>query len=63
MSNVSFNKLNHQNNFWEKIKLFVTALMNASYEGYTEIVKLLLEQNEVNINDKDAYLFNSMIIL
>ena len=31
--------------------------MYASENGHTEIVKLLLEQEGIDINTKDAYLF------
>ena len=36
--------------------------MNASYKGYTEIVKLLIEQKGININDKDIFFIITMII-
>ena len=37
--------------------------MKASEEGYTEIVKVLLEQEGININYKDIKLFLSKFIL
>ena len=41
------------NNIWEFIKLLWTALMRASANGHTEIVKILLEQKGIDINAKD----------
>ena len=45
-----------QNNSWNFIKLFMTALMWASEEGHTEIVKILIEQNGIDINAKTVFL-------
>ena len=51
---VYFNHLKFQNYFWDLFKLFNTALIWAAQTGKTEIVKLLLEQEGININDKDV---------
>ena len=48
-----------QNNYWYLIKLFKTALMMASMNGHTEIVKLFLEQEGNEINAKNIYLISS----
>ena len=45
-----------QNNIWDLFMSFDTALICASRNGNTEIVKLLLEQNEININVKNIIL-------
>ena len=45
-----------QNNSWKFIKLLSTALMYASVCGHAEIVKILLEQNGIDINAKAVYL-------
>ena len=42
------------------MKLLWTALIYAACDGNTEIVKVLLEQNRIDINAKDIYLFSSM---
>ena len=39
---------------WYLFKLFATALMIASIRGRTEIVKILLEQEGIDINSKDV---------
>ena len=49
-----------QNNDWNLIKLFNTALIWASYFGHNEIVEILLEQNGIDINTKNIYLLSSM---
>ena len=36
--------------------------MKASDKGYTEIVKILVEQEGIDINAKDIYLYYSLII-
>ena len=41
------------------MKLLWTALMMASMNGHTEIVKIFLEQKGIEINAKDAYLISS----
>ena len=46
-----------QNNFWKLLKLLWTALIYASYKGYARIVQILVEQEGININAKDVYLF------
>ena len=43
-----------QNNNWKLSKLFNTALICASIKGCTEIVKLLLEQEEIDVNVKNV---------
>ena len=45
-----------QNNDWNLIKLLWNALMIASGNGRTEIVKILLEQNGIEINAKNVSL-------
>ena len=45
-----------QNNVWNFIRLLWTALMLASEKGYIEIVKMLLDQNGIEINAKNVYL-------
>ena len=50
------------NNIWKLMKLFKTALMLASSEAKTKIVKILVEQEGININDKDDYLFYSKFV-
>ena len=47
------------NIIWNFFKLFNTALIWASKNGHTEIVKILLEQKGIDINAKDIYLFLS----
>ena len=42
-----------QNNIWKFFNLLDTALMKASWNGHTEIVKILVEQEGININAKD----------
>ena len=51
-----------QNNIWDLFELFQTALMWASANGYTEIVKILVKQEGIDINAKDIYLFYSKFI-
>ena len=41
-----------QNNIWKLFKLFETALMKASDNDHTEIVKILVEQEGIDINAK-----------
>ena len=50
---VYFNHLKFQNYFWDLFKLFNTALIWAAQTGKTEIVKLLLEQEGIDINAKN----------
>ena len=50
-----------QNNVWNFFKLFDTALMFASRKGHTEIVKILVEQEEIDINAKNNFYFNNFI--
>ena len=51
-----------QNDFWELLKLFRTALMLASDNGHVEIVKMLVEQEGIDINAKGVYLFHLIFI-
>ena len=37
--------------------------MNASEDGHAEIVKILVKQEEIDINAKDIYLYLSIFIL
>ena len=48
-----------QNKIWQLFKLFETALMVASHYGFTEIVKILLEQQEIDVNAENFYFFQS----
>ena len=50
---VYFIKLTFQNNIWNLFKLFKTALILASENGHTKIVKILVEQEGIDINAKD----------
>ena len=51
-----------QNDIWKLLKLFETALILASMKGHTEIVKILVEQEGIDINAKDIYLLYLMFI-
>ena len=42
-----------ENNIWNFFKLFNTVLIYASMKGYTEIVRILVEQEGIDINVKD----------
>ena len=53
--NIYLNDLIFQNNIWKLIKLFYTALILESRSGYTEILKLLLEQEGIDINTQRSY--------
>ena len=44
------------NNIWNFIDFFKTALIMASDNGYSEIVKMLLEKRGIDINAKTVYL-------
>ena len=44
-------------NLWNLPKKFKTALFWAIKNGYLEIVKLLIENEKIDINIKDIYLF------
>ena len=46
-----------QNNKWKLYKLLFTSLIYASQKGHTEIVKMLLEQEGIDVNAKYVYLF------
>ena len=54
---VSINDFIFQNNYWNLFKLLLTALMMASHYNNPEIVKMLLEQNGIDINAKSICLF------
>ena len=55
--NVNSNNFIFQIDIWIFFKFFRTALMYASQEGYIDIVQLLLQQEGIDINAKDAFLF------
>ena len=42
-----------ENDIWKFIKLLYTALMIASVNGHSEIVKILVEKEGIDINAKD----------
>ena len=46
-----------QTHIWKFIKLYKTALIKASEKGHTKIVKILLEQEGIDINAKNISLF------
>ena len=50
---VYFNNFGFQNNIWSFFKLFETALILAYEYGHTEIVKILVEQEGIDINAKE----------
>ena len=52
-----------ENTIWILFILYNTALMIASEKGHTEIVKLLLGKEGIDINAKEGKLFYSMFIL
>ena len=51
-----------QNYIWNFIKLFYTALMKASQNGYIEIVQVLLGLQGLEFNAVDIYFINLMFI-
>ena len=51
--NVYFNNLKFQSNIWNFFKLFKTALIYVSENGYTKIVKVHVEQEGIDINAKN----------
>ena len=51
--NFHYNNLIFQNNIWCFFKLFKTALMIAYLKGHTKIVKILVEQEGIDINAKN----------
>ena len=59
---IYFNNLKIQNYIWNLFKLFDTALIWASEKGNTEIVKMLVEQDGIDINAKNIYFFLSKFI-
>ena len=61
--NIYFYYLVFENNNQNLFKLFHTALMLVSDIGHTEIVKILVEQEGIDINTKDIKLFLSKFIL
>ena len=60
-NNVYSNYLIFQNNVWSFFNIFKTALMNASENDNTEIVKILVEQEGIDINAKDDAYFNNLL--
>ena len=58
-NNSYFNNLIFQNNIWNFFKLFWTALMWASFNGHIEIVKILVEQEGIDINAKNNAYFDN----
>ena len=59
---VYFNNLVFQNNIRDFFKLFETALIWASQNGHTEIVKILVKQEGIDINAKNEIYFNNLKI-
>ena len=59
---VYYNNSIFRYNKWNLIRWFETALTAASCYGHTEIVKLLLEQEGIDVNAKAAFLFDSEFI-
>ena len=57
---VNFTNLIFQNSIWSLFKLFYTALIWASQNGHTEIVKILVEQEGIHNNAKDEVYFNNL---
>ena len=51
-----------QNNYWNLIKLLYTALMLASRYDQAEVAKILLEQDEIDVNVMNIYLFLLMFL-
>ena len=62
---VYFNNFLFQNNIWNFIKLFETALIWASFNGHTEIVKILVEQEGIDNYPKNigTFVFQMLQIL
>ena len=54
---VYFNNLIFQNNIWNFFKLFWTAFMIAISRGHSEVVKILVEQEGIDINAKDNFVY------
>ena len=48
-------------NIWNFIKLFKTVLMIASQNDQTKTVKILVEQEEIDINMKNIVYFNNFL--
>ena len=57
---VYFNYFIFQNNIWNFFKLFLTALMWASWNGHAEIVKILVGQEGIDINTRNEVYFNNL---
>ena len=55
-----FNNMIFRNNIWNFFKLFKAALIWASASGHTEIVKIFVEQEGIDINAKDEVYFNNL---
>ena len=58
---IYFNNFGFQNNIRCFFKLFWPALIFASRYGKPEIVKILVEQDGIDINAKDIVYFNNLI--
>ena len=58
---VYFNNFGFQNNIQGFEKLFTTALICVSWNNCIEIVKILVEQEGIDINAKDDVYFNNLI--
>ena len=60
--NVYFDNFIFKSYNWNLFKLFETALILASFDGHTEIVRLLLAHEGIDVNAKDFYLCSSKFI-
>ena len=52
-----------QKSFWNLFKILQTALMYSSQNGYIEIVKLLIGQEDIDVNIQDVFLLYSMYFI
>ena len=60
-TDVYFNNFKFQNNIWNFFTLFKAALIIASENGHTEIVKILVKQEGIDINAKNYVYFNNFL--
>ena len=51
-----------ENHIWKFFKLNKTALIYASAKGHTEIVKILVEQEGIDVKAEDILLFLTIFI-